>query len=60
MVLQAELARARDLAAAEAHRAVLAEGRVGRLRDLLDHGNDVGACRLARDWDVERKRRDRA
>lgn len=54
--LQADLHRARDLAAAEAHRADLAEERIGRLRDLIEHGNDLGARNLARGWDREKRR----
>lgn len=43
MVLQTEMARACDLAAAEAHRADLAEGRIGQLRGLLERGNNDGS-----------------
>lgn len=57
--LQVELHRARDAAAAESQRADLAEERIGRLRDLLEHGNDLGARGLARGWDRDRKRRAR-
>lgn len=57
--LQAELTRARDAASVEMHRAELAEERIGRLRGLLEHGHSFGARDLARDWDLERKRRAR-
>lgn len=59
-LLRTDLDRALDRASAEAARANLAEERIGRLRDRLDHAEDAGARRLASEWDLERKRRARA
>lgn len=57
--LRTEVARLTDQRLAEAQRADLAEERLARIRDLLQHANEAGARELATAWDIERKRRNR-
>lgn len=56
---RAELARANDLSQREGQRADLAEARIARLRDLLGRDDRFNTLKLATEWDIERKRRDR-